>query len=98
MAWMQQDFKGFRRIGTRISARHPNPLLVTVETLVRCRSAVMALLHAFDKVQASSPLVFAPRRRGARVAGHRPFLRERNTRTQAQITPTGSFRQHNHIT
>ena len=28
MAWIQQDFKGFRRIGTRISARHPNPLLV----------------------------------------------------------------------
>ena len=28
MAWMQQDCKGFRRIGTRISARHPNPLLV----------------------------------------------------------------------
>ena len=28
MAWIQQDFKWFRRIGTRISARHPNPLLV----------------------------------------------------------------------
>ena len=28
MAWIQQDLKGFRRIGTRISARHPNPLLV----------------------------------------------------------------------
>ena len=28
MAWIQQDFKGFHRIGTRISARHPNPLLV----------------------------------------------------------------------
>ena len=28
MAWIQQDCKGFRRIGTRISARHPNPLLV----------------------------------------------------------------------
>ncbi len=28
MSRIQQDFKGFRRIGTRISARRPNPLLV----------------------------------------------------------------------